>query len=212
MGLLLLALFLPALGSAAAAPPNVLFTYLDDFGWRDAGFMGSDFYETPHLDALARQGLRFTHFYNTARCCPARASLLTGLYPHQAGVGHMVNNRGFRPYQGYLRDDCVTIAEVLRLGGYRTLMSGKWHCGGIFARNDPENWRVGDPERPLPPDRGFDEWWGTPAGAGSSRTTSDAGRTFGSSGSATRTFVRTDSGSGPILTAISEGSSVNIAS
>jgi arylsulfatase len=79
----------------------------------------------------------------------------------------MVNNSGSRPYQGYLRDDCVTIAEVLRAGGYRTLMSGKWHCGGIFSRNDPTNWRIGDPERPLPPDRGFDEWWGTPAGAGS---------------------------------------------
>ena len=79
----------------------------------------------------------------------------------------MVNNRGVPAYQGYLRDDSVTIAEALRTGGYRTLMSGKWHVGGLYSRNDTSDWRIGDPERPLPPDRGFDDWYGTPAGAGS---------------------------------------------
>ena len=79
----------------------------------------------------------------------------------------MVSNRGIPAYQGYLRDDCVTIAEALRAGGYRTLMSGKWHVGGIYKRNDASDWHLGDPERPIPPDRGFDDWYGTPAGAGS---------------------------------------------
>jgi len=146
--------------------PNIILILADDMGYSDIGCFGSEI-RTPSLDALAQGGIRFTQAYNCARCCPTRASLLTGLYPHQAGVGHMVQNYGLPAYQGYLRDDCVTIAEVLRAGGYRTLMSGKWHCGGVFARNDPENWRINDPERPLPPDRGFDEWWGTPAGAGS---------------------------------------------
>jgi arylsulfatase A-like enzyme len=146
--------------------PNIILILADDMGFSDLGCYGAEI-STPNLDRLAGAGVRFTQAYNCARCCPTRASLLTGLYPHQAGVGHMVQNRGIRPYQGYLRDDCVTIAEALRLGGYRTLMSGKWHCGGVYARNDPADWQVGDPERPLPPDRGFDEWYGTPAGAGS---------------------------------------------
>jgi arylsulfatase A-like enzyme len=146
--------------------PNLILILADDMGFSDLGCYGAEI-STPNLDRLAGEGIRFTQAYNCARCCPTRASLLTGLYPHQAGVGHMVQNRGFRPYQGYLRDDCVTVAEALRLGGYRTLMSGKWHCGGLYARNDPDDWRVGDPERPLPPDRGFVEWYGTPAGAGS---------------------------------------------
>ena len=81
--------------------------------------------------------------YNNARCCPTRASLLTGLYPHQAGIGHMVGNYGIPEYQGYLRDDCVTIAEALKLGGYQTLMSGKWHVGGAYNPLAPETWNPG---------------------------------------------------------------------
>ena len=146
--------------------PNIILILADDMGLSDIGCYGSEI-ETPTLDQLAAGGIRFTQAYNCARCCPTRASLLTGLYPHQAGVGHMVNNLGPRPYQGYLRDDCVTIAEALKAGGYRTMLSGKWHVGGIYARNDPDDWTVGDPQRPLPPDRGFDDWHGTPAGAGS---------------------------------------------
>ena len=151
---------------AQAVRPNIILILADDMGFSDIGCYGSEI-RTPNLDALASGGTRFTQAYNCARCCPTRASLLTGLYPHQAGVGHMVNNRGLVPYQGYLREDCVTIAEALRAGGYRTMMSGKWHVGGIYPRNDPNGWATGDPERPLPPDRGFDEWYGTPAGAGS---------------------------------------------
>ena len=78
-------------------------------------------FSTPNLDALAAGGLRFTQFYNTARCCPTRASLLTGLYPHQAGIGHMMDDKGLDGYRGDLNRRCVTIAEVLQPAGYRTL-------------------------------------------------------------------------------------------
>ncbi len=159
-----------ASASDAAAPhptrPNIVLILVDDMGYADIGCFGSEI-ETPSLDGLASQGLAFTQAYNCARCCPTRASLLTGLYPHQAGVGDMVGDLGHRPYQGYLRDDCVTMAEVLRGAGYRTLMSGKWHVGGVFSRNATSDWTLDDPTRPLPVDRGFDEWYGTPAGAGS---------------------------------------------
>ena len=126
--------------------PNIVLILADDMGFSDIGCYGSEI-ETPNLDRLGARGIRFTQTYNCARCCPTRASLLTGLYPHQAGVGHMVNNLGITPYQGYLRDDCVTIAEALRMGGYRTMLSGKWHVGGIYRRNDPNNWQIGDPAR-----------------------------------------------------------------
>jgi arylsulfatase A-like enzyme len=146
--------------------PNIILILADDMGFSDLGCYGSEI-QTPNLDHLAAGGIRFTQAYNCARCCPTRASLLTGLYPHQAGVGHMVRNLGVPAYQGYLRDDCLTMAEVLGEAGYRTMLSGKWHCGGLYSRNDPDDWRVGDPTRPIPPERGFDEWYGTPAGAGS---------------------------------------------
>jgi arylsulfatase len=146
--------------------PNIILILADDMGFSDIGCYGSEI-RTPNLDRLAAEGIRFTQTYNCARCCPTRASLLTGLYPHQAGVGHMVNDLGVPPYQGYLRQDCVTIAEALQAGGYHTMLSGKWHVGGIYPRNDPAGWTTGDETRPLPPDRGFDEWYGTPAGAGS---------------------------------------------
>ena len=100
---------LPAAG-APAAKPNILLMLADDVGWSDLGCYGGEI-RTPNLDALAAGGLRFTQFYNAARCCPTRASLLTGLYPHQAGVGHMVTDRKQPGYQGNLNDRCVTIAE-----------------------------------------------------------------------------------------------------
>jgi len=102
----------------------------DDMGYSDLGCYGSDIH-TPNIDALAARGLRFTQFYNCAVCCPTRGSLLTGLYPHQAGMGEMTNGgAGHGPsYQGYLNDRCLTNAEMLRQTGYRTLMSGKWHVG-----------------------------------------------------------------------------------
>ena len=117
---------------SAAEKPNIVVVLVDDMGFSDIGCYGSEI-PTPNLDALASGGLRFTQFYNTGRCCPTRASLLTGLYPHQAGVGRMTDDKGLPGYQGRLNDSCVTIAEVLRPAGYFTAMSGKWHVGQNFG-------------------------------------------------------------------------------
>jgi arylsulfatase len=152
----------------ATAPPNILLILADDMGFSDIGCFGSEI-ATPNLDRLAAGGLRLTQHYNCARCCPSRAALLTGLYPHQAGVGDMVVNRGPRAYQGYLSDNCATIPEVLAARGYLSGLAGKWHVGGFWGRGaaDESKWTFGDPTRPLPPDRGFDRFWGNPAGGGS---------------------------------------------
>ena len=91
--------------------PNIVLIMADDLGWSDLGCYGSEI-RTPNLDKLAGQGIRFTQMYNSARCCPSRAALLTGLNPQQAGIGHMINDLGIPAYQGYLNDNCVTIAEV----------------------------------------------------------------------------------------------------
>lgn len=127
---LISALFCSAsLTVAAAAPkPNIIVVLVDDMGWSDLGCYGGEI-PTPNLDSLAKNGLRFTQFYNTGRCCPTRAALLTGLYPHQAGVGHMNEDNNLPGYQGRLNDRCVTMAEVLRGAGYLTAMTGKWHVG-----------------------------------------------------------------------------------
>lgn len=125
--------------------PNVVVVLADDMGYSDIGCYGGEI-PTPNIDALAAGGLRFTQFYNTSRCCPTRAALLTGVYSHEAGVGHMVyQNRG-RGYLGYLNDRCVTFAEALRPAGYQTLMAGKWHVG-----HAPGQW---------PTDRGFEHFYG----------------------------------------------------
>jgi arylsulfatase len=137
----------------------------DDMGYSDLGCYGSEI-GTPHLDGLAATGARLTQMYNAARCCPTRAALLTGLYPHQAGVGHMVDDLGFDPYQGHLNDRCVTIPEVLRAHGYATYMSGKWHVGGRLRQARADE-RAGRPRFPRPIDRGFGHHFGTLAGAGS---------------------------------------------
>ncbi len=117
---------------AAAEKPNIIIILVDDMGFSDIGCYGSEI-PTPNLDQVAAGGLRFTQFYNTGRCCPTRASLLTGLYPHQAGVGHMTDDKGLPGYQGRLNDHCVTIAEVLRPAGYFTSISGKWHVGQNYG-------------------------------------------------------------------------------
>ncbi len=151
MILRLLPLLMIVVGALRAAPPNLVVILADDMGWSDLGCYGGEI-ETPHLDALARGGLRFTQFYNAARCCPTRAALLTGVYPHQAGIGDMVSDDGLPGYRGFLNDRTVTLAEALRPAGYTTLMAGKWHVGSA-----PGRW---------PLDRGFDRFWGTPVGGG----------------------------------------------
>ena len=131
----------------------------DDMGFADLGVMGSEIH-TPNLDALAQQGVLLSSMYNCARCCPSRAALMTGLYPHKAGVGQMGADLGTPAYQGYLREDAVTIADALRANGYRTLMSGKWHLSGDLHAKLADDWPIGDPNRPTPCQRGFDRFYG----------------------------------------------------
>lgn len=138
-------------GSAEPAQrhPNIILIMADDMGFSDIGSYGSEI-PTPNLDRLARSGIRFTEFCNTARCCPSRASLLTGLYSHQAGVGHMVQDYGKPGYRGFLNENCVTIAEALKPSGYHPLMVGKWH--------------VGEHHPHWPKDRGFERYFGLISG------------------------------------------------
>ena len=157
--ILLVPLLMASISAAHSADrPNVIVILADDMGYSDIGCYGSEI-DTPNLDGLADKGLRFTQFYNTARCCPTRASLLTGLYPHQAGVGHMTNDYGFEGYRGNLNRKCMTFGEVLRPAGYRTYMTGKWHVTlDDTATSSKHNW---------PMQRGFDKFYGTISGAGS---------------------------------------------
>ena len=153
IGALLCAFLVQALD--AAPRPNILIILADDLGWSDLGCYGGEI-RTPNLDSLAAGGLRFTQFYNCTRCCPSRASLLTGLYPHQAGIGLMASDvaakfpgagdkgEAFPGYRGALNASCVTIAQVLKPAGYRTAAVGKWHVG----------------DREFPTQRGFDDFYG----------------------------------------------------
>ncbi|EMI55031.1 arylsulfatase [Rhodopirellula sallentina SM41] len=100
----------------AGERPNIVIVMVDDMGFSDIGCYGGEI-NTPNLDKLAENGVRFSQFYNTGRCCPTRASLLTGLYSHQAGIGHMTADQGVPGYRGHLNDRCVTIAEVLGEAG-----------------------------------------------------------------------------------------------
>ncbi|MDB6059767.1 MAG: sulfatase, partial [Verrucomicrobiales bacterium] len=154
---------LSVLQTEAAPRPNIVLIMADDMGFSDLGCYGSEIH-TPNLDQLAAHGLRFTQFYNTARCCPTRAALMTGLYSHQAGVGHMVENMsepianiGLPGYAGDLSPHCVTIAQVLSTAGYHTAMSGKWHITPAIT-NDKKNW---------PRQRGFEKYFGLIHGGGS---------------------------------------------
>ncbi len=136
--------------------PNILLILNDDMGYSDIGCYGGEIH-TPNLDRLAQGGLRFTQFYNTARCSPSRASLLTGLHPHQTGIGILTYDSGPEGYAGNLNQRCATIAEVLKPAGYRTYLSGKWHVSSNLTQ-PTDSW---------PLQRGFDAFFGTIIGAGS---------------------------------------------
>jgi arylsulfatase len=143
-------LALAAAGAAHAQPgkrPNFLIILADDLGYSDLRCYGGEI-DTPNLDRLASSGVRWTQFYNTARCCPSRASILTGQYPHRVGLGHMTQDIGQPGYRGKVSDRAATIAEALHPSGYRSFISGKWHLGTT------------DPTR-----HGFEEFYGTLASA-----------------------------------------------
>ncbi|MDA0921131.1 MAG: arylsulfatase [Planctomycetota bacterium] len=143
---------------SAAERPNIIVIMSDDMGYSDIGCYGGEI-ETPTLNGLAENGLRFTQFYNTGRCCPTRGSLLTGLYPHQSGIGWMMTDRGHDGYRGDLNNNCRTMAEVLKPAGYSTYGVGKWHVTKHIQPDGPKhNW---------PRQRGFDRFYGTITGAGS---------------------------------------------
>ena len=146
--------------AVATDRPNVIIILADDMGYSDIGAYGGEI-ETPSLDSLAANGMKFSRFYNSARCCPTRASLMTGLHPHQTGIGWMTNppetfkydhGPGFPNYRGHLNRDCVTMAEVLKENGYATILAGKWHLG----MNKQDRW---------PLQRGFEKFYGCLAGA-----------------------------------------------
>jgi arylsulfatase len=156
------AAFIPGLLSNCSTQlgmkPNILLIMADDMGISDIGCYGGEI-DTPNLDQLATNGLRFTQFYNGARCCPTRASLLTGLYAHQTGVGHMMLDHELPGYRGDLNERCFTIPEVMKSAGYTNYMSGKWH---VTRYMDPDG-----PKHNWPLQRGFDHFYGTILGAGS---------------------------------------------
>ncbi|MCB1230834.1 MAG: arylsulfatase [Verrucomicrobiae bacterium] len=142
--LLILSLtFLGGLPSHSAEKPNFLLIVADDLGYSDLGCYGGEI-ETPNLDRLAAEGVRFTQFYNTGRCCPSRAAILTGRYPHAVGLGHITQDIGQPGYRGHVSEDARTIAQVLAPAGYRSFISGKWHLG------------TDDPTK-----HGFEEFYGT---------------------------------------------------
>ncbi|MDF1825619.1 MAG: arylsulfatase [Verrucomicrobiales bacterium] len=131
--------FLPA-----AEKPNILYILADDLGFSDLGCFGGEI-ETPVLDAMAAEGVRLTQFYNTGRCCPSRASLLSGQYPHRVGLGHMTtNDLGLPGFRGVISEQATLVAEALAPAGYRSFISGKWHLG------------TDDPTK-----HGFEEFYGT---------------------------------------------------
>jgi len=150
--------------------PNIIVILADDMGFSDAGCYGGEI-NTPNIDYLANNGIRYKQFYNTSRCCPTRASLLTGLYNQQAGIGKMTDAENEPGYLGHLGENTVTIAEVLKAAGYHTAMSGKWHVSNTLVQKNPKDqldWLnhqkdFGDfsPLEQYPTSRGFDQFFGT---------------------------------------------------
>ncbi|WP_344977586.1 arylsulfatase [Compostibacter hankyongensis] len=138
--------------------PNIILIMSDDMGYSDLGCYGSEI-STPNLDSLAMTGLRYTRFHNMGHCCPSRAALMTGLYPHQTGLGWMTGTNFHLPgFTDELNEHCVTIAEVLKTAGYATLMAGKWHLS--------HNIHAGGPQHDWPLQRGFEKFYGILTGAG----------------------------------------------
>lgn len=158
-------LLLPAVAAAQEADerPNIMLIVVDDMGYSDLQCFGGEV-ETPNINGLADNGIRFTQFFNCGRSCPSRASLLTGMYAQQVGITGMGLS---------LTKDCVTIPEALKTAGYHTAMSGKWHLSltqGIGNKQDQMAWlshqntfdnRPFAPLDTYPCNRGFDEHWGT---------------------------------------------------
>jgi len=142
--------------STRESRPDVLLILADDMGFSDIASYGGEVH-TPSLDRLATGGVRMTQFYNTARCSPSRASLMTGLHPHQVGIGILNFDDAPDGYPGNLAEDCATVAEVCRDAGYGTYLSGKWHMA-VDMDNPNSAW---------PARRGFDRFFGTLEGAGS---------------------------------------------
>jgi arylsulfatase len=163
LSILVISLFLPGCRgeSNVSGSPNIILIMADDMGYSDIGCYGGEI-QTPNLDMLAEKGIMFTQFYNGARCCPTRATLLTGLAPHQAGMGWMTAlDLGHEGYTGELNEHCMTIAEVLGSAGYSSYLSGKWHLTlNAHATSD-------GPKNSWPLQRGFDRFFGTVIGSGS---------------------------------------------
>lgn len=146
--------------------PNVIVILADDLGYSDLGCYGGEI-QTPNLDKLAQEGLRFTGFYNTSRSCPTRASLLTGLYQHQAGIGRMTFDDHKPGYRGTLSENAVTIAEVMKDAGYNTGMIGKWHVAETPLKPDQRKWLAHQvyheefaDKKNYPTHRGFEDFYG----------------------------------------------------
>jgi arylsulfatase A-like enzyme len=134
----------------AQKKPNIILIMADDLGFSDIGCYGSEI-KTPQLDQLANEGMRLRQCYNNGICAPSRATLLTGQYPHKAGIGFFNSDLGLPAYQGYLNEQSLTFAEIFKQAGYQTYLSGKWHVG-----NNPSKW---------PLQRGFDQFFGFITGA-----------------------------------------------
>ncbi|MBS1663822.1 MAG: arylsulfatase [Bacteroidetes bacterium] len=167
----LLAIFLfSSFAAMAQKRPNIVVILADDMGFSDVGCYGGEIH-TPNIDFLAANGIRYRQFYNTSRCCPTRASLLTGLYNQQAGIGKMTDAEDEPGYLGHITENAVTLAEVLKTAGYQTAMSGKWHVSNTNGFKNPQeqlDWLNHHKQReefsPLeqyPTSRGFDKFFGT---------------------------------------------------
>ncbi|WP_157558124.1 arylsulfatase [Niabella aurantiaca] len=156
-------------GTAQSKRPNIVLILADDLGYSDVGCYGGEI-ATPHIDRLAANGVRYASFYNTSRCCPTRAALLTGMYNHNAGIGEMTTNRGLPGYRGALSENTVTLAEVLKKAGYHTAMAGKWHVSNTLEQptaeaqlrwlNHQEDHPFFSPVEQYPVNRGFEHYFG----------------------------------------------------